>query len=194
VTVWAYVPGRTFEGYVNELPASAVRLDTGQRVTDVAKWAKACGYWDTSEPDALSVIAEAKNLTNAEFAALVAAAEEARDKRNDRRAYVEARRDEWLNAKGVFHDWLDRLPPYEVPDNGPMPTGPDTLATLRSQVLWMYGRLDPRNQYLYEHERRITEVLIPAIDFVFALAAALVVELEQSDTFHPPGTIFEMEP
>lgn len=37
-----------FLAIVDELPASAVRLDTGQRVTDVAKWARACGFYDTA--------------------------------------------------------------------------------------------------------------------------------------------------
>jgi hypothetical protein len=189
VTVWAYVPGRTFEGYVNALPATARRVDTGELVGDVEKWARACGYWDTSDDNVLSDIAVAKNLTNAEFIALIAAAEAARDKRNDRRNYVEALAVEWAEAKGPFHDWLDGIPPYDIPDNGPMPTGPDTLATLKAQVLWMYGQLEPRVTYVYQQERRLTDVLIPLGDFVFTLAAALLVELEQSDTFHPPGTI-----
>lgn len=186
MSLWAYVPGRVFERIVAGLPSAARRLDTGEWTSNVELWANACGYWDTGSPTVAADLRAAKNLTDDEYDAVVAAFAEARDKATGRRGYVTSLAQQWASAKGNFHDWLDEVPPYEVPDNGGMPTGPDTLATLKSQVLWMYGRLDPRQQYIYQHERRLTDVLIPLGDFVFTLAQALLDEIERSETFTPP--------
>lgn len=190
MALWAYIPNKTLISVLTELPSMARRLDTGELVADVAQWSAACGYWDIDSPTVAADVQAAKQLTTAEFNALAAEVASARALRITRRAYIESQRDEWAAAKGVDLDWLDEVPPYQVPDNGPMPTGPDTLATLKSQVLWMYGRHEARITYLYDHERRLTNQLIGVGDLVVTLAMALLAELERSETFHPPGTIF----
>lgn len=161
--VWAYVPGRRFEGYVNELPATAQRHDTGERVHDIAKWAQACGYWDADSPTLVADITNANGLDAEEAEQLTDDIAAAGDQRQGRRQYVENAAQGWAQARHDLVDWLAGVPPYQ------RPTAP------ADQLL-----------YLYEHERRITETLVPAIDFVFALADALLHELEQSEAFHPP--------
>ncbi len=170
--MWAFVPDRTFEGYVNDLPAKARRLDTGEWVADVERWANACGYWDPDAPGVLTELQKAKPwrtaLTTEEVSALVAAFSEAVGRRNVRRQYVEEEADKWALQKDVFVDWLDQLAPYTPPPP--------------SQVTNSLT-------YLYEQEQRLTRTVVAATDFMFAIAGALLVELEQSETFHPPGTI-----
>jgi len=54
------------------------------------------------------------------------------------------------------------------------------------------SQVTSRIEYLYEQERRLTQVLIPFADFVFILAQALLEQIEQSETFVPPiGWIIE---
>lgn len=118
--------------------------------------------------------------------ALIAAGRAAYTRAEQRRGYVANRRALAESAIGVFNDWLDQFPGFEIPTNGPMPTGPDTLATLKSQTLWLLGRSDARDAYLREHEVRLTQTVIPLLEFVFVLAQALLEEIERSETFVPP--------
>ena len=172
MALWAYVPDKELVGGLStQLPPMARRQSTGQLVFDVQLWANDCGYWDVDSPTVERDIATAKGLTTDELDALKAQIVTARNRATGRRDYVLAKYADWGAAKNIFQDWLDQMPGYEVP--------PPSQVTSRIE-------------YLYEQERRLTQVLIPFADFVFILAQALLEQIEQSETFVPPiGWIIE---
>jgi hypothetical protein len=167
MALWAFIPGKHLEA-VGSLPQSARRLDTGQLINDLPGvnqiWTRACGWWnlDTIEAN-LDLLVATNNLTQAELEALTDEVIDALAERQARQQYVENARTAWAGIKDIGSDWLDGIPPYEVP------TGSLTVGLLAQQV-----------SYLYEHERRLTQWLGEVGDVVMVIAQVVAELAEQS--------------
>lgn len=171
--LWAFIPGKVLEE-VGGLPYAARRLDTGQWVTEVEKWASSCGWFDLDSPSVEADYVVAKRslgiiLTPDELSALRSQVSSVVGQRNAKRAYVLAKSDLWAplgpgGARTTLSTWLTTTPP---------------------------GTTAERLQFLYDHLRFVTQVIMDGFDLTITMAHSQLELIEQSPTFQIPPVILE---
>lgn len=163
---------------VGALPVRARRLDTGEWVDPRDRLA-ACGYFDV---EAVTLADLPVGLTPQQRQAIISAVQDARDRLEARRFWLEDTATAWALVKNKGPDYLDI--PWSPPSTDPPPTGANSLALHGQQISYLFNRVQELCRWIVGGGT----VTTPGLGDVLKVTVEVVAELvEQADEVEPPA-------